>query len=82
MQFLTKNNFLHTARTTHNKKISALLLCVGALLPTSLIAGELTEYQASYDILRKGKIMARQYVNLKKLASKRINLLITATLSG
>lgn len=66
MQFLTKNNFLHTARTTHNKKISALLLCAGALLPTSLIAGELTQYQANYDILRKGKNHGEAVRELKK----------------
>ncbi len=74
MQFLTKNNFLHTARTTHNKKISALLLCVGALLPTSLIAGELTEYQASYDILRKGKNHGEAVRELKKVGEETYQL--------
>ncbi len=74
MQFLTKNNFLHTARTTHNKKISALLLCVGALLPTSLIAGELTEYQASYDILRKGKNHGEAVRELKKVGEQTYQL--------
>lgn len=68
MQFLTKNNFLHTARTTHNKKLSALLLCAGTLLPTSLIAGELTQYQASYDVLRKGETHGEAKRELKKLA--------------
>jgi|UniRef100_A0ABN0NKE8 hypothetical protein len=68
MQFLTKNNFLHTARTTQNKKLSAWLLCAGTLLlPTSLIAGELTQYQASYDILRKGTNHGKAERELKKL---------------
>ena len=68
MQFLTKNNFLHTARTTHNKKLSALLLCAGALLPTSLLASELTQYQANYDVLRKGETHGKAVRELKKLA--------------
>ena len=68
MQFLTKRNFLHTARTTQNKNLSALLACVGTLLlPTSLIAGELTQYQASYDILRKGTNHGKAERELKKL---------------
>jgi hypothetical protein len=74
MQFLTKNNFLHTARTTHNKKISALLLCAGTLLPTSLIAGELTQYQANYDILRKGKNHGEAVRELKKLSDNTYEL--------
>lgn len=68
MQFLTKNNFLHTARTTQNKKLSALILCAGTLLPTSLIAGELTQYQASYDVLRKGETHGKAVRELKKIA--------------
>lgn len=67
MQFLTKNNFQHTARTPYNKKLSALLLFAGALLPTSLIAGELTQYEASYDILRKGSNYGSAVRTLKKL---------------
>jgi hypothetical protein len=56
------------ARTTHNKKLSALLVCAGTLLPTSLIAGELTQYQANYDILRKGEHHGEAVRELKKLA--------------
>ncbi|NMR25306.1 DUF3108 domain-containing protein [Pseudoalteromonas sp. NEC-BIFX-2020_015] len=68
MQFLTKNNFLYTARTTQNKKLSALLLCAGTLLlPTSLIAGDLTQYEASYDVLRKGENHGKAIRTLKKL---------------
>jgi hypothetical protein len=74
MQFLTKQNFLHTARTTHNKTISALLLCVGTFLPPSLIAGELTEYQASYDILRKGKNHGEAIRELKKVSDNSYEL--------
>jgi hypothetical protein len=74
MQFLTKQNFLHTARTTHNKTLSALLLCVGTLLPTSLIAGELTQYQAKYDILRKGKNHGEAVRELKKLSDNSYQL--------
>ncbi|MGO3299612.1 MAG: DUF3108 domain-containing protein, partial [Pseudoalteromonas sp.] len=62
---MTKNNFLHTARTTQNKKLSALILCAGTLLPTSLIAGELTQYQASYDVLRKGETHGKAVRELK-----------------
>ena len=70
MQFLTKNNFLHTARTTQNKKLSALLLCAGTLLlPTSLIAGDLTQYEASYDVLRKGENHGKAIRTLKKLTN-------------
>ncbi len=68
MQFLMKNNSRHTAQTTHNKKLSALLLCTGTLLPTSLIAGELTQFEASYDILRKGENHGQGVRTLKKLA--------------
>ncbi|SUC51569.1 DUF3108 domain-containing protein [Pseudoalteromonas nigrifaciens] len=74
MQFLTKQNFLHTARSTHNKKISALLLCVGTLLPTSLIAGELTQYEAKYDILRKGKNHGEAVRELKKISDDNYEL--------
>lgn len=68
MQFLMKTNSHHTAQTTHNKKLSALLLCAGTLLPTSLIAGELTQFEANYDILRKGENHGQGVRTLKKLA--------------
>lgn len=69
MQFLTKNNFLHTVRTTQNKKQSALLFCAGTLLlPTGLMAGELTQFEANYDILRKGENHGQGVRTLKKLA--------------
>ncbi|MDQ9093797.1 DUF3108 domain-containing protein [Pseudoalteromonas haloplanktis] len=69
MQFLTKNNFLHTAHTTQNKKQSALLFCAGTLLlPTGLMAGELTQFEANYDILRKGESHGQGVRTLKKLA--------------
>ncbi len=70
MQFLTKNNFLHTARTTQNKNRSALLACVGTLLlPTSVLAGDLTQYQAKYDVLRKGETHGKAVRELKKTAN-------------
>ena len=69
MQFLTKRNFLHTARTTQNKNLSALLACVGTLLlPTSVLAGDLTQYQAKYDVLRKGETHGKAVRELKKAA--------------
>lgn len=68
MQFLMKTNSQHTAQITHNKKLSALLLCAGTLLPTSLIAGELTQFEANYDILRKGENHGQGVRTLKKLA--------------
>ncbi|MBQ4858650.1 DUF3108 domain-containing protein [Pseudoalteromonas sp. MMG007] len=51
-----------------------MLLCAGALLPTSLIAGELTQYQASYDILRKGKNHGEAVRELKKLSDNNYEL--------
>lgn len=68
MQFLMKNHFPQMVQTTYNKKISALLLCIGTLFSTSLIAGELTQYQASYDVLRKGKNHGEAIRTLKKIA--------------
>ncbi|MCF7516660.1 MULTISPECIES: DUF3108 domain-containing protein [unclassified Pseudoalteromonas] len=68
MQFLTKRNFLHTAHITQNKKRSALLACVGTLLlPTSVLAGDLTQYQAKYDVLRKGETHGKAVRELKKI---------------
>ena len=43
------------------------MLCAGALLPTSLIAGELTQYEAKYDILRKGSNYGKAIRTLKKI---------------
>jgi hypothetical protein len=68
MQFLIKNNSQCTAQTTHNKKASALLFCAGALLPTSLFASELTQFEAKYDILRQGENHGEGIRTLKKLA--------------
>ncbi|WP_247664655.1 DUF3108 domain-containing protein [Pseudoalteromonas sp. MMG010] len=62
------------ARTTHNKKLSALLLLAGTLLPGSLIAGELTQYEANYDILRKGERHGEATRELKKLAENNYEL--------
>ncbi|WP_404343128.1 DUF3108 domain-containing protein [Pseudoalteromonas mariniglutinosa] len=56
-------------RTTQNKKRSALLTCVGTLLlPTSVFAGDLTQYKASYDVLRKGETHGKAVRELKKIA--------------
>jgi len=50
------------------------MLCVGALLPTSLIAGELTQYEANYDILRKGSNHGSAVRSLKKLDNESYEL--------
>lgn len=68
MRFLTNNDSQHTARITQNNKQGVLLLCVGTLfLPTNIIAGELTQYEAHYDISRKGTTHGTALRELKKL---------------
>ncbi len=65
---ITKPYQFKVRRTQKNKKWSAVLIGISALLSTSTFANSLTEYHAEYQVSRKGKVHGSATRDLTKIA--------------
>nr|WP_217704682.1 DUF3108 domain-containing protein [Pseudoalteromonas sp. McH1-7] len=69
MLFLTTKPYqFKVRRTSKNKKWSAVLIGISALLSTSTIANPLKEYHAEYQVSRKGEVHGTATRTLTKVA--------------